>query len=69
MLLRNINVNTLMSHNDIKVWFARITAGLTIHHSSSRTETERTLIWVLHPRGEVWGCQNRERGFPKCQVT
>lgn len=27
MFLRNINVNTLMSHNDIQIWSARITVA------------------------------------------
>lgn len=29
MFLRNINVNTFMSHRDIMIWFAGITVGLT----------------------------------------
>ena len=47
MFLRNINVNTLMSHNDLhRSGLTLVTAGLTIHHSSNSTRNKDGLIWV-----------------------
>lgn len=42
MFLRNINVHTSVSHDDIKIRSARITVGLTSHHSGHSTGVERT---------------------------
>lgn len=41
MCLGNTNVNALTSHHDIKIRSARITVGLTMHHSNNSTGVER----------------------------